>query len=98
MSATGDVPFAILIGECHPRAIGDVFAARGWTVFVVGQMAPFGTPDQSVIAAALDVNAVVVTSDSDFRQLRRSVHGHAGRLEAADRIFFKPELVTVEIA
>lgn len=89
MSAHGEAHLVALIDECLPQAFGDFLAARGWTVYVVGKLVPFGTPDRSVVAAALDANAVVVTSDSDFRQLRRSAHGHAGRLEAADRIFFK---------
>lgn len=82
-------PPAVLIDECLPRVFRDLFEQRGWIAYVVGEHFPSGCRDMDVVAAALDVGAVVITSDSDFRQLRRAATGHIGRLEAADRIFFK---------
>lgn len=66
-----------------------MFAQRGWATFVVGEYLPAGSTDQGVIKSALDAGVVVVTSDADFRQLRNAAYGSIGRLEAADRIFFK---------
>jgi predicted nuclease of predicted toxin-antitoxin system len=58
-------------------------------VYVVGELLPAGSPDASVVAAALDKNAIVVTTDSDFRKMKRTAQGSAGRLERADRIYLK---------
>lgn len=80
---------AVLIDECLPRHFRGIFAQRGWTVYAVGEHFSSGSSDLDVIATALDIGAVVVTSDADFRQLRHAAYGHIGRLESADRIFFK---------
>ncbi|MGH2615409.1 MAG: DUF5615 family PIN-like protein [Thermomicrobiales bacterium] len=79
----------LLIDECLPQSIADFFQARGYSVLVVGQALPAGAPDVSVVAAALDRGAIVVTHDSDFRNMRASVTGTGGRLQRADRIYFK---------
>lgn len=83
-----EVP-AVLIDECLPKSFRDYFLGLGWRVFAVGELLPAGSPDASVVAAALNVGAVVVTTDADFRQLKAAATGNKGRLEAADRIFFK---------
>lgn len=79
----------LLIDECLPQSIAAFFQARGYSVLVVGQALPAGTPDASVVAAALDQGAIVVTHDSDFRQMKASASGAGGRLQRADRIYFK---------
>jgi hypothetical protein len=78
-----------LIDECLPNSIAAFFRGRGYSVTVVGQALPAGAPDVSVVAAALDQGAIVVTHDSDFRQMRSSASGAGGRLQRADRIYFK---------
>lgn len=80
---------SVLIDECLPRSLGEVFAAAGYEVHVVGALLPGGSPDVSVVAAALDVGAIVVTTDSDFRRMKASAEGQGGRLERADRVYFK---------
>lgn len=80
---------SVLIDECMPRSFGEFFTSIGWTVYGVGELLPSGSPDASVVAAALDVGAIVVTTDSDYRELKKLAIGHVGRLEASDRIWFK---------
>lgn len=72
-----------------PASLGEYFAAQGYQVYAVGELLPAGSPDASVVAAALDVGAIIVTMDSDFRSLRANNQGYGGRLERSDRIFFK---------
>ena len=79
----------LLIDECLPQSIANFFASRGYSVLVVGQALPAGSPDASVVAAALDQGAIVVTHDSDFRNMKASATGAGGRLQRADRIYFK---------
>ena len=79
----------LLIDECLPKSIAAYFQGRGYSVTIVGQALPAGAPDVSVVAAALDQGAIVVTHDSDFRQMRASASGAGGRLQRADRIYFK---------
>ncbi len=55
----------------------------------MGQALPAGAPDVSVVAAALNQGAIVVTHDSEFRQMKASASGTGGRLQRADRIYFK---------
>ncbi len=59
----------VLIDECFPRSLGDVFTMRGHEVRGVGDGFPSGSPDIAVLAAADLVGAVVVTRDNDWKQL-----------------------------
>jgi hypothetical protein len=87
--AAGSWPPAVLIDECLGTSFAEYFELRGYTVYVVGSRLPAGSPDVSVVAAALAEDAIVVTTDSDFRRMREAATGHKGGLERADRIFFK---------
>jgi hypothetical protein len=82
---------AVLIDENLPASFAEFFMNRGYTVFVVGADLPAGSPDTSVLAAALAERAVVITADSDFRYMKESAAAEGSRqgLERADRIFFK---------
>lgn len=72
-----------------PATFVEFFVVRGYTVHNVGRSLPAGSPDVSVAAAALAQGAIVVTLDSDLRNLKASVEGARGQLQKADRIYFK---------
>ena len=72
-----------------PKSFVDFFEARGYRVLIVGQRLPAGSPDVSVVAAALAEGAVAVTTDAHFRRLKEVTEGTGGRLQRADRIYFK---------
>lgn len=82
---------AVLIDENLPASFAAFFVRRGYVVFVVGADLPAGSPDTSVLAAALAQKAVVITADSDFRYMKETAAAEGSRkgLERADRIFFK---------
>jgi hypothetical protein len=80
---------SIVIDENMPASFVEFFAARGYAVIRVGTSLPAGSPDVSVAAAALAEGAIVVTLDSDFRNLKRAPEGIRGRLQRADRIYFR---------
>lgn len=88
----------VLIDENMPASFGAFFASRGYRVLSVGSSLPARSPDASVAAAALAEGAIVVTLDSDFRNLKNAPEGIRGRLQKADRIYFKgcshPEALT----
>jgi hypothetical protein len=50
---------------------------------------PARSPDVSVAAVALANGAIVVTLDSHFRNLKTAPEGIRGRLQKADRIYFR---------
>lgn len=87
-----DLPLpAVLIDENLPASFAAFFVSRGYVVFVVGVDLPAGSPDTSVLAAALSKRAIVITADSDFRHMKETAAAEGSRkgLERADRIFFK---------
>lgn len=86
---SGAPPLAVLVDECLGKSFAEVLSKRGYTVYVAGEALPGGSPDTSVVAAALTKDAIVITTDADFRKMRESASGHRRRLERADRIFFK---------
>jgi hypothetical protein len=61
---------------------------RGYTVHVVGESLPAGSSDANVIAAALRLDAIVVTTDAHFRHMKEGAAGSRQRLQSADRIYF----------
>jgi len=82
----------LLIDECFPKSLGDVFAARGHEVRGVGDGFPSGSPDIAVLAAADRVGAVVVSRDNDWKQLvRRQRLGERGQFQRAHRILINCE-------
>jgi hypothetical protein len=86
----GEFPLPpIVIDENMPASFVEFFADRGYTVIRVGSSLPAGSPDVSVAAAALAEGAIVVTLDSHFRNLKTAPEGIRGRLQKADRIYFR---------
>jgi predicted nuclease of predicted toxin-antitoxin system len=82
----------LLIDECFPRSLGDVFVARGHEVRGVGDGFPSGSPDIAVLAAADRAGAVVISRDNDWKQLvRRQRHGERGQFQRAHRILINCE-------
>ena len=79
----------VLIDENMPASFGDFYPSRGYRGLSVGTSLPKRSPEASVAAAALAEGAVVVTLDSDFRNLKNAPEGLRGRLQKADRIYFK---------
>jgi hypothetical protein len=80
-----------LVDECLPNSVASFFESQGYEVHIVGRLLPSGSPDANVVAAALDLGAIVVTTDHHFRPLKSSMHGYGGRLGRADRIYFTCE-------
>lgn len=79
----------VFIDECLPSAsLREIFEQRGHTVEVVGQGFPGGSPDLSILAAADAMGVVVVTSDTDWQSLIRSVANsrRRGQFRNAGRI------------
>lgn len=64
------------------------FSARGYTVLTVGEAFPSGSPDASVLALAVDRQAIVVSTDQDWRRIVSSVSRHRGKVRRAGRILF----------
>lgn len=80
----------LFIDECLPlTSFRAIFENQGHEVIGVGEGFPSGSPDQSVLAAADDRGAILISSDKDWRQLLRQVgHGDRGRFRRAGRILF----------
>lgn len=79
----------VFIDECLPSAtLRSIFEERGHVVEVVGQGFPGGSPDRSILAAADQIGAVVISSDNDWRTLIRSVTDskRRGQFRRAGRI------------
>lgn len=57
-------------------------------VLTVGEAFPSGAPDVAILALAIDREAIVVSTDKDWRKLVASVPGHGGTLRRASRILF----------
>lgn len=82
---------SVLIDENLGASIAELFRARGYRAYQVGEVLPRRSPDISVTAAALDRGAVVVTMDRHFRRWKEAAAAEQqrGKLESADRILFK---------
>ena len=90
----------VLIDECLPSAsLRAIFEERGHIVEVVGQGFPGGSPDRSILAAADKVGAVILSSDTDWQSLIRSVGDskRRGQFRKAGRVLLNcPHNVAIE--
>ena len=90
----------VFIDECLPStSLRVIFEERGHTVEVVGQGFPAGTPDRSILAAADKIGAVVISSDTDWQSLIRSIGDseRRGQFRRAGRILLNcPHNVAIE--
>lgn len=79
----------VFIDECLPASFRGVFEERGHDVRGVGDGFPSSSPDESILAAANAMGAVVVTTDNDWKVLIRQVNGkERTRFGNAGRVLF----------
>lgn len=79
----------VIIDECLPaHRFRTFFEGRGYTVLTVGEAFPSGSPDAAVLALAVSREAVVISTDQDWRKLIGSAAGHRGKVRRAGRILF----------
>lgn len=99
---TGDstVRMHVVVDECLPSAsLRKIFEERGHIVETVGQSFPGGSPVRSILAAADELGAVVVSSDTDWQALIRNLasQGHRGQFRRAGRILLNcPHHVAID--
>jgi hypothetical protein len=81
------------IDECLPAdSFRSILEDRGHTVKAVGDAFPSGSPDPAILAAAIELGAVVFTADSDWRLLVRRIATEEGRgfvQKRAGRVLFR---------
>lgn len=89
MDAVGP-SITFILDECMPLASFRTFLEqRGHTVYGVGEAFPSGSPDQSVLAAAEQLSAVVVSTDFHWRGLlNQAAPGNKARTRRAGRVLF----------
>lgn len=80
----------IIVDECLPwEAFRSFLEARGHEVFSVGAGFVRGAKDDAIAAIAEDKNAVVFSSDTDWRRLVRRVNDEGkGSARRAGRVLF----------
>ncbi len=90
----------LIMDECVPRSVANVFEARGHEIHHVRELLAEGAPDRVVAWAGDKLGAIIVTWDKHFNALiERVPAGSKAKFKRCGRISFKcSEPTGVELA